>query len=124
MARPKKDQAATADFAKHVARLRRRHRCTAKDLELWTYVNLDTHVAEESFRKAFAGTVDPSSCSLELLMALTGFFGVGPEELGPYAAARFRPVNAWVQAGGGDDGPGGQVIASSTWEMHLADQAA
>lgn len=107
---------ATKQLASAVARLNRRRHATAKDIELWANANLHVRVSNESCRKALAGQIDPTQCAVELLMAITGFYGVSPADLGHHAEARLAPLLTFASAiTPGPDGPGGQVIDASGW---------
>lgn len=106
---------ATNQLATRVSRLAKRNPGGPKDIELWAYANLDLRVGTESIRKALAGQVDPTQCAVELLLALAGYYGVGPEALGHFAEARLRPVIAFAGSMTPPDTPDGQVIDASGW---------
>lgn len=115
---------AVSQLGTRIAKLAKKQPATPKDIELWAYANLDIRVGEESIRKALKGDVDPNQCAVELLMSLTGFYGVDPSALGHIAEARLRSVLTFASTlNDGPDSPGGQVIDASGWFTGSAETA-
>lgn len=110
---------AVSQMAGRVARLAKKNPATAKDIELWAYKNLGLRVGSESVRKALHGSIDPTQCAVELLMALTGFYGVEPEALGHIAADRLHSVLAYASTQAPPDGPGGQEMPPTIWKNNV-----
>lgn len=120
MARPPRNDLAVKDFARSIKRVSKaKPTATPKAIELWAYKEHGVHVAPESIRKALAGQVDPTACSIELLTTLAAFYGVEPADLGVYAGRRIASVMSLVGAGGT---PPDQGRASTTW-LVVADAA-
>ena len=113
MARPKTNELAVRDFHKAVDKLARKNPARPKDIELWAYATHGVYVSSESLRKAFNGTIDPTACAMELLVAIKGFYGVPSIALGHFAAERMNPF--FHLAGIDPDSPGGQVSDASGW---------
>lgn len=101
---------AVSQFGTRISRLAKKHPASAKDIELWAYANLGLRVGHESIRKALNGDIDPAQCAVELLMALAGFYGVDPSELGHHAEARLQAVLAFAGRKGPDT-PNGQELS-------------
>ena len=89
MARPAKDHDAAADLGRRLTNASEATgKPTPKDIELWIYKEYGVRISDESIRQAHRGTVDPNSCSLELLVGLAQFYGLHATDLGPVAARR------------------------------------
>src|SRR5436190_20506350 len=104
MARPQKNQIAQRQLHTNLKRLQRTNPASVRDIERWGWLHgLD--VGNQSVRNALNGEIDPTACALELLLLLTGFYGVAPAELGSFTEQR---INAVLQlVGSGSSGPEG-----------------
>ncbi len=105
MAKPPRNQLAMTDLGRSLAKLNKKQPATPKDIELWAYRNHDVRIGEETIRKAHKGQVDPTTCLLDLLIALMAFYEVEPAALGKFAERRITSVMAMA---GGESGPRGQ----------------
>ena len=100
MARPPRNELAVKSLADAVGVLQTQHKrqtgrpATSKDIELFGFGSLDMRVSEESIRKALTGQVDPTTCSIELLLVLASYFEVTTDELGGFASERVRRILA------------------------------
>lgn len=121
MARPPRNEVAVKSLKDALTKLQTQYhrrtgrRATSKDIELFGYRHLEMRVSDESIRKALTGHVDPSTCNVELLLVLAGFFDVSPDELGKFAAEKVRRILAAAGVAGPDDG-GGVQISPNAWK--------
>jgi hypothetical protein len=92
MPRPKRNEAATTEFAKAIGSAELE--ASAKDLELWAYKEHGVRVSDESLRKALLGQMDPTACAIEVLLILVGYFDLPDSRLGPVAGARLKAVRS------------------------------
>lgn len=113
MARALRNTQAMRDFDKHIARITRQHKgdIRIQAIGYQAYARFGIELAPQTIRNAFEGKVDPTACSVELLIALADYFDVEPAALGPDAEAKINSVLTYA-AGRGDDGSGLGVAAS------------
>lgn len=116
MARHPRNDMAAKELHIHLKRLAKQRPGTAKDIELETYARSGVRVGQETIRKALAGEVDPTQCSVEVLLALTSWYGVGPDQLGGFAERRIASVMSLVSTGPPDLG----IPLSRCTELSLA----
>lgn len=101
MSRRPRNEIATRDLAKHHRAL---HRSAGSPTTGEMYRRMvreyDADITEEPIRRLVLGDVDPTYCSLELLLAVCAFYSCTPEELGEAAAHRINTALAMVPHGG------------------------
>ncbi|HET7329140.1 MAG TPA: hypothetical protein VFJ14_17855 [Nocardioidaceae bacterium] len=116
------------DFANHMKAVKAHADLTAtpKDIELWLFRDHNLRISEETIRKALRGDIDPTTCSVDLLVGLVAYFGVSPAGLGRFAEHRIATVLALASTtpdSDGPDSPSDQVESSTKWyatpELHL-----
>ena len=110
MAKQPRNHLAMTDLGRALAKLHKKNPATPKDIELWTYGNHGVRIGEETIRKAHKGQVDPTTCLLDLLIALMAFYEVQPAALGKFAEHRIKSV---MSMAGADGGPSDRGTAAS-----------
>ena len=90
--------------------------------DLYRDYGYDVH--EESLRKAHRGDVDPTQCSVELLLGLKAYYGVESSALGEVAARRIATTRALVGVDGPEIRPHRHSSGSSGWLRETAGHAA
>lgn len=93
MARPPKNHEAAAEFGTRLQAIHAEHGTpTPKQIELWIWDAFDTHISDETIRKAHKGAVDPNACDPELILGLAAYYDIDVTDLGPHAARRTLTV--------------------------------
>ena len=93
MAQTPANEIAVADLHRALKKLaRRKPGVTYKDIHRWAIREHDSHLTDETFRRALAGGADPTKCGADLLIMLMAFYGATPDEMGEHAARRIRSV--------------------------------
>lgn len=120
MARAMRNLPAMQDFARRMDKLSRQHKGDVRiqAIGYQAYARFGIELSPQTVRNAFESKVDPTACSVELLIALADYFEVEPAALGPYAEGRIRSVLAY--AGGPEGGPGLDIAASRCTVLQAA----
>lgn len=128
MARPRKNELATKDFARAVARLARKRPSSARSIERWAYAEHRLELSDVTIQKALSGQMDPTACAIEVLVVLAAFYDVEPKALGSYAGERLIAHLSLARSiHGPDDGGSTEAFPQSSctrWAQVLSFPAA
>lgn len=113
MAQTPRNPMAMGELGRCLTKLAKQKPATPKEIERWALRVHGLEVDDETIRRAHRGDVDPTKCSIDVLVSLTSFYGVPPSALGRFTEIRLTPILSAIAS---DEGPGDgpeQGIAST-----------